>query len=204
MDSEIYREKSKKTFDTDAQVYDQTSNGKHSAKLYSSVVKEIKSADYRTLLDVGCGTGNVLALLPSEKILYGIDLSDKMIKIAQNRLPTTNFVIGDSENLPWKDATFDVINCTDSFHHYPHPDNVLKEMFRVLKNGGRLVIADPFYSRVKRFCINSFIPFSNSGDFRVYSQEEITSLLKNAGFLNIHFKALECEAFIVTAEATKG
>jgi ubiquinone/menaquinone biosynthesis C-methylase UbiE len=128
MDSEIYREKSKKTFDTDAHVYDQTSNGKHSAKLYSTVIKEIESADYSTLLDVGCGTGNVLALLPTEKSLYGIDLSDKMIKIAQNRLPITNFVIGDSEKLPWTDTRFDVINCTDSFHHYPHPDNVLKDL----------------------------------------------------------------------------
>ena len=203
MDQEIYRQKSKRTFDSDAQVYDDTANGKHSSKLYSTVVKSIESVKYDALLDVGCGTGNVLALLPNKKSLSGIDLSDEMIKVAQKRLPNVNFVVGDSSSLPWNDATFDVINCTDSFHHYPNPLKVLKEMRRVLKNNGHVVIADPFYPRAKRFLINTFVRFSDSGDCRIYSQVEITSLLENANFANINFSRLECDAFIVTAEVAE-
>lgn len=201
MNQEIYKRKSKKTFDETAEIYDNTSNGKHSSKLYSTVVKEIESDKYNFLLDVGCGTGNVLAKLSPEKDFYGIDLSDQMIAVAQKRLPHIKFVVGDSSDLPWDNSVFDVVNCTDSFHHYPEPTKVLNEMHRVLKNKGRLVITDPYYPLVIRFFINTFARFGDSGDVRIYSQKEITALLKNTGFSNVNFRVLKSKSFIVTAEA---
>jgi ubiquinone/menaquinone biosynthesis C-methylase UbiE len=199
-DNNSYKEKSKKAFDAAAQNYDGTENGKHSSKLYNTVVSEIGIAHYDSLLDVGCGTGNVLALLPAAKRLCGIDLSDKMIDVAHKRMPEAELCAGDAERLPWDESTFDVVNCTDSFHHYPDPLKVLCGMRRVLKPDGRLIITDPFYPALQRFFINTFAQFGESGDFRVYSRETITELLKQAGFFKICFRALEYKAFIVTAQ----
>ncbi|MFR7358928.1 MAG: class I SAM-dependent methyltransferase [Dorea longicatena] len=47
------------------------------------------------------------------------------------------FLVGDSENLPFENESFDVVICTNSFHHYPNPHAFMNEASRVLKNGGK-------------------------------------------------------------------
>ena len=74
--------------------------------------------------------------------ISGIDLSKGMIKKSREILgANVDLKVGDSENLLWGDNTFDVIICNASFHHYPNPLAVLKEMKRVLKADGRIIIA---------------------------------------------------------------
>ena len=51
-------------------------------------------------------------------------------------------MIGDSENLPFAKDAFDVVVCTNSFHHYPNPQAFINEAARVLKPYGRLVLRD--------------------------------------------------------------
>jgi len=72
-----------------------------------------------------------------DKSLYGIDLSEKMLEVAKEKLGNrVNLILGDSEQLPFSDSFFDVVYCNDSFHHYPAPDKVLSEVCRVLKPVG--------------------------------------------------------------------
>ena len=67
-----------------------------------------------------------------------------ILKIARDKSgEKADLRVGDSENLPFDDDTFDMITCTDSFHHYPNSENVLAEIRRVLRPQGRLLIADP-------------------------------------------------------------
>lgn len=51
----------------------------------------------------------------------------------------------DSMPVPFEDASFDVVYCNDSFHHYPAPDEVLGEVFRVLKPGGTFLMCDSWH-----------------------------------------------------------
>jgi ubiquinone/menaquinone biosynthesis C-methylase UbiE len=105
-------------------------------------------ADER-ILDIGCGTcrfaTRVLERYPRSQV-WGLDLSEGMLGQSQARCPDSgsrlHLVRGDSERLPFADGTFDVVTCTHSFHHYPRQDQVVAEMHRVLRPGGRLLLID--------------------------------------------------------------
>lgn len=58
------------------------------------------------------------------------------------------FVNGDAEHLPFGDESFDVLTCSHSFHHYPHQAAAVREMKRILRPGGRLMLIDGFRDNV--------------------------------------------------------
>jgi ubiquinone/menaquinone biosynthesis C-methylase UbiE len=101
------------------------------------------------VLDAGCGTG-VDALLMAERVgkagqVVGIDVSERMLAAAHTQatsLPLT-FCRADLCALPFADAVFDRGRADKTFQHLPDPRTALQEMIRVLKPGGRVVIADP-------------------------------------------------------------
>ncbi len=97
------------------------------------------------ILDVGCGTGELAYKLAGhleESEIHGVDISDTMIEKANAKKNgrDINFKVGDVEELPYEDNTFDVITCSHSFHHYPNKEKAISEMYRVLKSDGRLMI----------------------------------------------------------------
>ncbi len=98
------------------------------------------------ILDVGCGRGlNLVSLKGKGGILIGYDASKVMLKRAkgafsENRMPLL-LIGGTSENLPFKDATFDKVYCKRAIYHFYDPFKALMEMSRVLKADGRIVIS---------------------------------------------------------------
>ena len=105
-----------------------------------------------TVLDVGCGTGSLLIeaarLLGSGSVLYGVEPSREMLahasRKARQHIPETNFVQGSADQIPFPDASFDVVFCTMVLHHLPAAMQIaaIREMSRVVRPGGRLVIVD--------------------------------------------------------------
>ncbi|WP_428422251.1 class I SAM-dependent methyltransferase [Methylibium sp.] len=102
------------------------------------------------VLDVACGTGLVTldaacAVGPHGRVL-GIDLSGQMVDAAAQRasarqLPNVGFARMDAERLALPDAGFDVALCALGLMYMPDPERALREMLRVLRPGGRLVLA---------------------------------------------------------------
>jgi ubiquinone/menaquinone biosynthesis C-methylase UbiE len=155
------------------------------------------------MLDVGCGNGNLLfEVLKRKKITTaGIDLSEKMIQEAKIRLDgEVDLKCGDSEHLPWKNNSFDIVTCTLSFHHYPDPRAVLNELRRVLTPGGKVIIADPWEPTPLRQIANLIIPLLKNGDVKIYSKSEMKDLLEECGFTLISWE-LGASAFILVATA---
>lgn len=136
----------------------------------------------------------------------GIDISPGMVEKSKELLDgRADLKVGDSENLPWNDMSFDVVTCSASFHHYPNPELVLKEMKRILRPGGILMIADPFTSNeLLRFFANILIKFSKSGDVRIYSQKEMRDLLEKGGFAVIKWeiKGKKLKQYFVVVSAS--
>src|SRR5207247_10649198 len=100
------------------------------------------------VLDVGCGTGALLAALaqsepPLGVRLAGLDPSPEMLAVARSKLaPAVELRGGWAEGIPYGDATFDVVVSCSVFHYLRRPMAALAEMARVLAPGGRLVITD--------------------------------------------------------------
>ena len=89
----------------------------------------------------------MLAVAPRVRLARGIDLTAEMLRQArefqaQRRITNVAFDCGEAEQLPYPDATFDLVSCQMSLHHMSKPGLVLKEMIRVAKPDGRLVLMD--------------------------------------------------------------
>ncbi|NLB52451.1 MAG: methyltransferase domain-containing protein [Syntrophomonadaceae bacterium] len=202
--------KSRKYFDKQAVRYDQSWDGKYCRQMYASVFEKIRSSyPFFSLLDVGCGSGTLLAMIKKEFPdiqAAGIDLSEKMIAQAKMLLGSDILLqAGDVDQMPWPDNTFDLLVCNASFHHYPDPQRSLQEMQRVLKPQGRLVMADPWWSDKVRRIINYYLksPFNASGDVYIYSRQEIENLLAHAEFHSVEWNLIDRTYYILTADANK-
>lgn len=177
--------RSRAAFDSQAPTYDTGMQGSHARKLYARVVDEVLRAAANVpaprILDLGCGTGAlatlVLDALPAAALI-GIDLSHEMAAIARKRLAgSATVLVGDAERLPFHDAMFDIVYCCDSFHHYPDPNCAAFQAWRVLKPGGTLVIGDVWQPAPARGVMNAWMPHSNEGDVRIYSEAELRGIL---------------------------
>lgn len=201
MNSAAAKLNSRKKFDADASNYEQTSDGKFCARIYPAILSELNRDESQTILDVGCGTGILLSQVKDGNTLCGLDLSSGMIEQAKLKLgDRAELVVGDAEHLPWPEGFFDTVLCSFSFHHYPKPDAVLREMHRVLKTGGSLILADPWMPPPFLQMLNLMIRFSRSGDFHEYSKKEVTGLLRSSGFRIDRYRHPTQDTFLLTAE----
>jgi ubiquinone/menaquinone biosynthesis C-methylase UbiE len=104
------------------------------------------------VLDVACGPGIVACLLARETAhVTGLDLTPAMIEQAQNRqaelgLSNVDWQVGEALPLPFPDEEFSLVFTRYSFHHFLDPMAVLREMVRVCRPGGRVVVVDVFAS----------------------------------------------------------
>jgi SAM-dependent methyltransferase len=112
---------------------------------YARVAEALQLSSGMRLLDLGCGAGLFLGwIAPRVKAeCHGLDLSLTSLKINQERNSGLGLTVGDAELLPYQDASFDRISCNGAAHHLLNLRTALREVYRVLSPGGRIVMYEP-------------------------------------------------------------
>ncbi len=130
------------------------------------------------ILDDGCGTGYLAEFLSNCEII-GIDISPEMIKQAKKRLNYA--IVGNAENLPFKDNYFDTVFARALLHHLSNPSQGVGEINRVLKPGGRVVFLDTLDSPLghwPRKLMQNTKHFSSS--HKNFTREEIENIVSSS------------------------
>jgi len=139
-----------KVYQNIAQVYDYTYGPTlHPGRL--EAIKKMRIRPGTEILEVGVGTGINLSLYPKASRVTGIDLSSKMLAKAQKRIDEKNLdhcdvIEMDATKLQFADNSFDVVYAPYVISVVPDPVAVAKEMYRVCRPGGRVVILNHFHS----------------------------------------------------------
>ena len=119
-------------------------------KWRKKVLKLVAAKNPKTILDIATGTGDLAILMSktnAEKIV-GLDLSVGMLEVGKTKIAAKNLsdkiemVVGDSENLPFEDNSFDAITVAFGIRNFETLDKGLAEIYRVLKPNGIFVILE--------------------------------------------------------------
>ena len=112
--------------------------------MHDAVVGELRADPPDRLLDIGCGTGILTDRVDGDlepDVTAGCDFSLGMLQQAAGKRPDLSWVAADAQRLPFADASFDAAVSTEAFHWFPDQDEALRELHRVLRRGGRLLVA---------------------------------------------------------------
>jgi SAM-dependent methyltransferase len=111
---------------------------------HDAVVRALRRAPPRRILDVGCGTGllsaRIHAEMPGSRVV-GCDFSGGMLGRARQRTARVHWVRANALRLPFADERFDGLVSTEAFHWFPDQPAALRDFRRVLAPGGRLLLS---------------------------------------------------------------
>lgn len=182
-------------------------------KWRKKVVQIVKESTPKTILDIATGTGDLainLAETNADKIV-GLDISRGMLDVGIEKIKNKNLdskiemILGDSENMPFADNTFDAITVAFGVRNFENLENGLKEILRVLKPGGTFVILETSmptkapYKQGYNFYSKNILPLIGktfSKDKSAYKYlsdsasqfpfgEVLNNILRSIGFINV-------------------
>jgi SAM-dependent methyltransferase len=176
-------------------------------KAQLSVIALIDVKENMNFLDIGCGTGWAVgrAAKAAGNIgsFYGVDLSSGMIEKAKANFhgyENFHFINANSESIPLDDNLFDNIICTNSFHHYLHPEKAMQEIWRLLKPGGKIYILDPVADIWYIKIIDKVIKLFEPQHVKIYSTVEFKIMMSEAGLKYIGYKVITCKQKVQIGE----
>jgi len=171
--------------------YDQTANtfnedhffnrkNRNHLKKVDKIIEKLELKDGDSVLEIGVATGiHADAILKERDVKYtGLDISAELLKEADkvlNKYKThkkknVKLVVGEGENLPFKDNSFDAVFISSTLHHLSDPEKGILELVRVLKPGKNIMVMEP-----NKFFIKNFV----EGVFKKFERNVLKMTKKN-------------------------
>lgn len=208
-----------KMFDTISKEYDSLNRVISfgiDVKWRNKVVEIVANKKPENILDIATGTGDLAISLTKTNAtkIIGLDISDGMLEVGRQKIASKNLdeiismVIGDSEDLPFEDNSFDAISVAFGVRNFMNLEKGLSEILRVLKPHGVFVILEtsvptkPVYKQGYKFYSKFILPTIGtlfSKDRSAYKYlcesasvfpfgEELNNILRQIGFINVEDK----------------
>jgi ubiquinone/menaquinone biosynthesis C-methylase UbiE len=154
-----------------------------------------------TVLDVCCGPGNFTAgfaeAMPSGGLAVGLDVSPPMLAraVRDNSAPNVAYLRGDARNLPFADESFDAVSCFAALYLVPEPYQVIAELVRVVRPGGRLAVLTS--------CLTDLVgvrelelALTKASGQRMFRRDEITGLFARQGLTDLEQRVSGAAQFV--------
>lgn len=149
-------------------------------ELISIILNKLKLKKKNKILTIGCGTGEELEVLKEFGDIYVIDINKEVLKLIPSKLYKKKFVM-DATSLKFKDNTFDLIVALDTLEHIKDDKKVIKEIERVLKPKGHIIITVPGFKLL-------YGPHDIAlGHIRRYKLSEVKELFNNFKIVELGF-----------------
>ncbi|MFA5089685.1 MAG: class I SAM-dependent methyltransferase [Candidatus Omnitrophota bacterium] len=145
------------------------------------------------LLDVGCGDGEFLKNLKQRFTARacGVDISETALKIAQSSNYDSGFISGEITDLPFKDNTFDFITIVEVAEHIIDTYSLFKELFRVLRPHGRLLVTTSDFNFLKKIIIAGLFFdkyfYPTGPHIRFFTHKTLKNLMERCGLKEISY-----------------
>jgi ubiquinone/menaquinone biosynthesis C-methylase UbiE len=156
------------------------------------------------VLDVACGPGIVACAVALQAAqVTGIDLTPAMIAQARERqrslkLDNIEWHVGDATRLPFADGEFDVVLTRYSFHHMPDPAAALREMKRVCRKGGRVVVIDATPAPESQAAYDRMETLRDPSHTSALTLDQLRTLGREAGLSEQQVDSYRLEALLST------
>jgi ubiquinone/menaquinone biosynthesis C-methylase UbiE len=155
------------------------------------------------ILDIGCGGGrtvNTLAKIATEGQVYGIDCSQVSVAVSTSKNKRliekghVKILHASVDSIPFSDGVFDLVTAVESCYFWPDLIDNLKEIRRVLKTGGSVILVNAMYRDERFERRNSHL--ARIGDFTYHSPEEFRGFFRDAGYSSVRIEVLENKNWI--------
>jgi ubiquinone/menaquinone biosynthesis C-methylase UbiE len=171
-------------------------NGNADLNAFAKEMLDLRKDD--RVLEIGFGPGkliNEIADITTEGAVDGIDFSAAMLKQASkvNKRHILHgkvkLQLGECSSLPYDNDSFDKLCSINTLYFWSEPDKYFSEMFRVIKQGGKIVIGIRDDKQMRSLKLSNDI-------FTTYSVDEVVSMLSNAGFSGSHIRDKKGKPFL--------
>lgn len=174
---------SKEYFDEVASNWDNMRNDFFSDEVRLVAYKAAHVEEGKIAADIGAGTGFISEVLLKKNVnVIAVDQSDEMLNLLKDKFSdykNLKCIQGVGENIPLENNSVDYVFANMFLHHVENPDIVIKEMYRILKSGGKLVITDLDAHDFE------FLKTEQYDVWMGFDRKDIVKWFKNAGFTNI-------------------